>query len=55
MPSDSTKIIGYITDMSRQMTIMAMKANSPFLAYLLELAAKEGQNILNNDSNEENR
>lgn len=33
-----------------------MKANSPFLAYLLELAAKEGQNILNDDvANEENR
>ncbi|WP_297321943.1 hypothetical protein [uncultured Bartonella sp.] len=40
------KIIKYITDMSRQMNIMAIKADSPFLAFLLDMVAKEGQNIL---------
>lgn len=40
------KVIKYITDMSRQMNVMATKADSPFLAFLLDMVAKEGQNIL---------
>lgn len=40
------KTIKYITDMSRQMNVMAANADSPFLAFLLDMVAKEGQNIL---------
>ncbi|WP_455475366.1 hypothetical protein [Bartonella sp. B17] len=42
------KIIQYITDMSKQMNVMARQARSPLLALLLDMAAKEGQNIINN-------
>ena len=56
MSLERVEIIGYIVDMSRQMNIMANNANSPFLAYLLEMVAKEGQHIIKNDVvNKENR
>ncbi|WP_455477584.1 hypothetical protein [Bartonella sp. B41] len=41
------KIIQYITDMSKQMNQMARQARSPLLALLLDMAAKEGQSIIN--------
>lgn len=46
MSLERLKTIGYITDMSRQMKVMAAELDSPFLALLLEMVAKEGQNIL---------
>lgn len=46
MLEDRAKVIAYITDMSRQMNAMAVKADMPFLAYLLDMVVKEGQNIL---------
>ncbi|MBH9988523.1 MULTISPECIES: hypothetical protein [Bartonella] len=56
MSLERVKIIGYIVDMSLQMNIMANNVNSPFLAYLLEMVAKEGQHIMKNDAvNKENR
>jgi len=56
MSLERVEIIGYIVDMSLQMNIMANNANSPFLAYLLEMVAKEGQYIMKNDAvNKENR
>lgn len=48
MSLERLKIIRYITDMSRQMNVMASDADSPFLAFLLEMVTKEGQNILKN-------
>ncbi|WP_455474877.1 hypothetical protein [Bartonella sp. B30(2025)] len=42
------KVIQYITDMSKQMNVMARQARSPLLALLLDMAAKEGQSIINN-------
>ncbi|EJF88753.1 hypothetical protein [Bartonella tamiae] len=47
MSKNQTEIIGYITDMSKEMKIMANAARSPFLAYLLDMVSQEGQNILN--------
>ncbi|WP_336276905.1 hypothetical protein [Bartonella sp. CB178] len=41
------KVIQYITDMSKQMNVMARQARSPLLALLLDMAAKEGQSIIN--------
>ncbi len=56
MSLERLKIIGYITDMSKQMNEMATNVDSPFLAFLLDMVAKEGQNILkNNDSSQENQ
>lgn len=56
MSLERLKIIGYITDMSKQMNEMAMNVDSPFLAFLLDMATKEGQNILkNNNSSQENQ
>ncbi|MCT6871658.1 MAG: hypothetical protein M3Z70_07470 [Bartonella sp.] len=46
MSDNRLKVIGYITDMSRQMNTMALNANVPFLAFLLDMVAKEGQNML---------
>ncbi|AQT42793.1 hypothetical protein BBC0178_013270 [Bartonella apihabitans] len=48
MSIERLKIIGYITDMSKQMNEMAINVDSPFLAFLLDMVAKEGQNILKN-------
>ncbi len=48
MSLERLKTIGYITDMSRQMKVMAAEANSPFLALLLAMVTKEGQTILKN-------
>jgi len=56
MSLERLKIIGYITDMSKQMNEMAINVDSPFLAFLLDMVAKEGQNILkHNDSSQENQ
>ncbi|WLT09583.1 hypothetical protein RAM19_05470 [Bartonella apihabitans] len=53
MPLERLKTIGYITDMSKQMNEMARNVDLPFLAFLLDMVAKEGQNILkNNDANQ---
>ncbi|WP_455481382.1 hypothetical protein V3564_03260 [Bartonella sp. B12(2025)] len=41
------KVIQYITDMSKQMNLMARQAHSPLLALLLDMVAKEGQSIIN--------
>ncbi len=46
MSDNRLKVIGYIIDMSRQMNTMALNANVPFLAFLLDMVAKEGQNML---------
>ncbi|EYS91928.1 hypothetical protein X471_00205 [Bartonella bacilliformis str. Heidi Mejia] len=46
---DHLKVIRYITDMSKQMSHMAYQAHSPLLALLLDMVAKEGQNIINNN------
>lgn len=46
MSDNRLKVIGYITDMSRQMNTMALNANVPFLAFLLDMVANEGQNML---------
>lgn len=55
MSLERLKTIGYITDMSRQMKVMAADVDSPFLAFLLEMVSKEGQNILKNaDTKQEN-
>lgn len=48
MSLEHLKIISYITDMSRQMNVMAADADSPFLAFLLAMVTKEGQTILKN-------
>lgn len=55
MSLEHLKIISYITDMSRQMNVMAADADSPFLAFLLAMVTKEGQTILKNaESKQEN-
>ncbi|WP_332065533.1 hypothetical protein [Bartonella sp. CB189] len=41
------KVIQYITDMSKQMNLMARQTHSPLLALLLDMVAKEGQSIIN--------
>ncbi|WP_336279246.1 hypothetical protein [Bartonella sp. CB175] len=41
------KVIQYITDMSKQMNLMARQTRSPLLALLLDMVAKEGQSIIN--------
>lgn len=48
------KVIHYITDMSKQMSHMACRADSPLLALLLDMVAKEGESILNDTKTLEN-
>ncbi|MHC5307398.1 hypothetical protein [Bartonella sp. LJL80] len=46
MPKNRLKVVGYIADMSRQMNKMALNAQMPFLAFLLEMVVNEGQDML---------
>ncbi len=50
MPTDKTKLVLYIGDMSREMAKMADTASLDFLAYLLHLVVAEAQNLSSSEA-----
>lgn len=49
MSPDKAKLVGYISDVSREMAKMANTASLDFLAYLLNLVVAEAQRVSNSE------